>query len=511
MQTYTATALLSLGLLACVFGQSESKLLSSPALSDPSMNLTTSPPRIPQIPVHDLTVIEENVWPYFNSASFDQDKVISFGDYQYTVYWDANSQLTVGRRRIDGSEPPQTVHLPESLPPDSQLDHRGNKPMNQDGHNNSVLGVSPGDGRLHLSYANWSSPLNYTRSVADFLTDPPATIEPRHFEARQPMTGNDSKRAAYPRFFNDPDGSLFMHHRHGSSGHGWSFLLRYDDASGSWNQIGPGPVFAAEGDYAPTHTNRRNAYLDSILSDRSGRFHVAWTWREQSHGHDANHGLHYAYSDDCGETWHNNAGEIIGRPAANEGIGIESPGIIVADIPIGTWNINQCGMTLDSKAQPHVVKQHLPVDMAFFDGRGGYPSMEVRSQLRLYHYYRDVKGDWQVSEALPPPPGMVFGPRPDIVIDRKDNLLIYWPSREKKGIFGYVATASTQWTDWALVQLGDERINSKDGLTHDRNRLRNEGILSFYIDSIPGSKTSDSVIVDFRMSDILAAALKTRI
>jgi len=84
--------------------------------------------------------IDESAWR-FNTASFDQDKILSYSDFQYTLYWDADKVLCVVRRRLNSAEF-QVLRLPQH-----QLTINPS-----DGHRNTVVGISPADGRLHLSW-----------------------------------------------------------------------------------------------------------------------------------------------------------------------------------------------------------------------------------------------------------------------------------------------------------------------------------------------------------------------
>lgn len=44
-----------------------------------------------------MALVEEEAWNAFNWASFDQDKIVSFGNYQYSVYWAADRTLSLMR------------------------------------------------------------------------------------------------------------------------------------------------------------------------------------------------------------------------------------------------------------------------------------------------------------------------------------------------------------------------------------------------------------------------------
>jgi hypothetical protein len=139
--------------------------------------------------------VDDDAWVPFNMASFDQDKVRTFGDFQYTIYWDADKTLAVVRRNLlDQSV--QTV----------RLEGRTLTVNPKDGHRNTVVGVSTEDGRLHLSWDHHCNPLRYGTSRAGFLTDPPATMTAADFEPPRPLIPDNKLESTvtYPRFHSNP-------------------------------------------------------------------------------------------------------------------------------------------------------------------------------------------------------------------------------------------------------------------------------------------------------------------
>ena len=76
--------------------------------------------------------VDDDTWRPFNMASFDQDKVRTCGDFQYTPYWDADMTLVVARRDLRDNSV-QTV----------RLEGRTLTKNPKDGHRNTVVGVSP--------------------------------------------------------------------------------------------------------------------------------------------------------------------------------------------------------------------------------------------------------------------------------------------------------------------------------------------------------------------------------
>ena len=54
--------------------------------------------------------VDNDAWRPFNMASFDQDKVRTYGEFQYSIYWDADKTLVVVRRSLKDHSV-QTVRL----------------------------------------------------------------------------------------------------------------------------------------------------------------------------------------------------------------------------------------------------------------------------------------------------------------------------------------------------------------------------------------------------------------
>lgn len=154
----------------------------------------------------------------WNVHPFDSEKVITYGDYQYSGFWDDEGILTLARR-----------HLPTD---DVQLVSLGHELTLDNAHRNVSLGISADDGRLHLAYDHHASDLNYRKSVAGLVTSPPATITAAHFTEPEMMTGIYEFYATYPRFLHLNDGTLlFTFNTRGEAGQlrgGYKMLNRYD-------------------------------------------------------------------------------------------------------------------------------------------------------------------------------------------------------------------------------------------------------------------------------------------
>lgn len=410
-------------------------------------------------------VVDEEGWRW-NWASWDQDKIASAGDFQYTVFWDADGVFVLARRDLRDNDV-QTLRLPEF------------KLSGDDAHRNTCLGLSPEDGRLHLSWDHHNNPLRYTRSRAGFLTTPPSRISAADFEPQQPITEPSSvaSRATYPRFFNDAEGRLFLFYRQGGSGNGDNYLFRYEASSGTWKLIGK--AFSARGTYAPwDNRTSRNAYFHDLLFDANNRLHATWVYREIAASWASNHDLHYAYSDDGGQTWCNNAGRRIADLAADDPIELNDHGIIVREIPVFSWVMNAGCMALDSKNRPHVVTYKLPAPQRPNNLQHSPPA-DIGKHLRLVHYWRADDGRWQGGEPITA--GVEYGgvARGDVVFDSDDTLyFVYQPKLAAPGLVCLESPAGDQWKTWRSYSLAGPEVAGMDASKHDRRRWTADGILS---------------------------------
>jgi autotransporter-associated beta strand protein len=409
------------------------------------------------------------IWPTVNWASFDQDKVVSFGNFQYAVYWDDDRVLTVVRRNLSSNEV-QQVRLTDYVLADGLATSE-----QSNGHRNAVIGLSPLDGRIHLAWDHHNNSLNYTRSRTGLITDPPATITAADFEPKQPIAGAPA-RVTYPAFLSDHQDNLMFLCRSGGSGSGDIVFFEYDAATGQWTVVAK-RLFGSTGTYAAwNNSTSRNAYLHDILSDGNGRLHVSWVWREAAATWASNHDLNYAYSDDRGRTWKNNAGAQIADATRGEQITIDSPGIIVWPIPVYSWLMNQCGMTLDSRNNPHVATYHMEEVLVPATVAHDPPPAE-RWRLNYYHYWRDDDGVWHRRGPLPKP---ASANRPVIVAAPDDTIIIYF--RTADGIMAHAASARSGWTDWRTHVMTGPEYTYLDASKPDRRRLKESNILSLTAD-----------------------------
>jgi len=411
--------------------------------------------------------LAEKVWRW-NWSSWDQEKIVSFGSYQYTVFWDAEGVFVLARRNLKDN----SVQLMRMA--DWKL-------SSDDAHRNTCLGISEADGRLHFSWDHHNNPLNYARTRAGFLTQPPKEISPDDIEPRQPLAEgpHPALRVTYPRFLNDARGNLYLFYREGGSGNGDNYLWRYNPDNGRWTMLGH--VFSSRGTYAPWQdSTSRNAYFHDLLFDSTNRLHATWVYREVAQTWASNHDLHYAYSDDGGRTWLNNAGEKIADVATEDPIELADHGIVVRSIPVYSWIMNAGCMALDSHRRPHVMTFKLP-EPRLPDQLEHDPPDVIRQDLRFVHYWRDDDGTWQGGEPIEIGLTGEHVARGNIVFGPDDTLFFYWADRTDRRFRCLEAAAHDRWQSWRTYILFDGDGTGIDASKHDRRRWQDEGILSFTV------------------------------
>jgi hypothetical protein len=426
-----------------------------------------------------------------NGSPYRTEPLLTYDGYQFATWYHAgpgtgtNSQenIYISRRKLTGN-------TWETIDTGQQMTNGDNS---WDSHNVISMGIS-GDGRIHLAYDMHNHGMRYLSSPAGRATtsstnwnDPGFTM----FNAERDslnLNGTSLTNVTYPRFVNKGN-DMLLTYRSGVSGNGNTILARYDsdgtsvasrwvDASGNNGaNVTQTIINGATGSYTspfqtPTTSNNRNAYLNGMDVGPDGKIHMTWTWREDSQG--ANHDINYAYSDNNGTTWKNNAGDNLGSS-----ISINSPGIIVESLDLHQALINQQGQAVDNAGGVHALMYHRrqepgfewqPGDGLFFKGDSAY-----------FHHYRDpITGQW--TEAMLPT-DRVVGSRPSIGFDSENNLYAAYLSRASGNDILTIAMAEKMmnggYMDWEIV-LEDHRDWAGTPLL-DQARLSNDGILSIFL------------------------------
>lgn len=248
-----------------------------------------------------------------NTTVFRKCSVVSFGDYQYTSYYDQEGYVVVGKR-FTSSEKWEI----------RRTQYKGNV---KDAHNVISIMVD-GEGYVHLSFDHHGNPLRYCRSVAPYSLT---------FGDEESMIGRDEEDVTYPEFYRMPDGELLFAYRSGSSGKGNMVLNKYDLRTHCWNRV-KDVLIDGEGE--------RNAYWQMCV-DKQGVIHLSWVWRE-AWMVETNHDLCYARSVDGGYTWSKSDGTLYSLPIT------ASNAEYIQMISQGSDLINQTSMTTDEEGHPFI-------------------------------------------------------------------------------------------------------------------------------------------------------------
>jgi hypothetical protein len=393
---------------------------------------------------------------YLNGESFQQDGILTYNGYQYAAYWNTGPRVVLARRPVGNGDWSKIEMAP------------GYTGTSGDAHNTISLGVSPRDGRLHIAFDHHSSNLHYVQSVPGLLTQPQSV--PWATSSFGPVTGMLGDTAVtlvtYPRFVTAPDGRMLLSYRYGTSGSGDEVLWEYDGSAGTWTRIGT---------YIAGIADSVNAYLHG-LEYHGTRLHATWCWRATPDA-STNQDLFYAYSDDHGRTWRNNAGVVVATADA-------APMTMQSDLRV--WAIaqnrgliNQEHMTVDRQGRVHVLLSHLPDSEASSSN-----FTHARNRSQFFHYWRDLRGAWRrVPMNIP----VRANWRGKLAVAASGNVYAVLPALRIAA-----ASAASCWTDWALLETAYDGQFFSDPLI-DRQQLRDSDRLTVFA---PTVNTGGVVYID---------------
>ncbi|KAJ3778118.1 hypothetical protein FB446DRAFT_679990 [Lentinula raphanica] len=435
-----------------------------------------------------------------NGESFQQDALVSFNGFQYAVLWVPTDNSSVRNAAIRRRSLPDGDWEGFVFIDYNQTD--------DDGHDIISLGISPGDGTLHLIWDQHDNSLNYRSSIAGVATNPLAInftsqlFSPlSDFLPGLEVLDKDVYfiNVTYPRFLRIPahNGSstdLLLEMRVGQAGQGDDWLYHYT----------PGHNWTLVGRYLEGVNN--NAYINGLDFSTDVVLETTWTYRDyvNTTGQDVaveagpngpenacpsrpllknsaylNHDMNYAYSSDLGFTWRNNWGQAIGNLKADTPIVPASAGITMFGIPKYGGILNQEAQTLDRQNRMHVLNRENTTGIE-----------------QWYHYWRSSNIDW-TRTPLPLPLAehsinnitktpTVIGKRGKLVSPPgSDNLLAVLPSNapNSTGLSILGSTSRGRFQDWKILW----EISSGCGWEplFDRYRLNMEnggdGVLSLYL------------------------------
>ena len=407
-----------------------------------------------------------------NGLSFQQDAVVTHDGYQYVGYYDGNRRVCLARRKLPGGD--------WNIIRFKDYDFKSN-----DAHNIISIGICPKDATIHVAFDHHGHPLHYRVSRKGAAGD---SGDPWEASLFGPVTSELEKgrpiRITYPRFFQTPDGSLQFCYRQGGSGNGDRMLVDYDAKTGKWTDTRQ--IDSRKGLFkdAMGESRSRCSYPNGYGYGPDGKLHATWVWRESSQG--SNHDLIYAYSEDRGRTWLNNAGRLLSEPA-----GVNSPGITVANISRLHGLMNTHGQAVDLQGRVHVVMWHCTDETLRAAGsKPGEHRWGPPKARRYHHYWRDRVGHWSHQQTP-----WQAGSRPKIFMDSSDNaFMIFGTSRRDARLAdGHLhsegtlviaaATSGSKWQDWKIVHR--ERGPFVNEMLGDVYRWKKQGVLSIMVQETP--------------------------
>lgn len=382
-----------------------------------------------------------------NGRTFQRDPMVTSRGYQYAIYYNANRRVCVGRRKLPVGDWDVITFT----------DYRIN---GSNSHDVAAIGICESDGTIHLAFDHHRDTLNYRVSILGAASDPENVgWSTELFGPTTDRLGSVGvvRQLTYPTFFPAPNGNLMFYYRFGGSGDGDGFIQEYNGTTHDWTR-GLGEFISRDGTYngaVSSNSRSRCPYLNGI-SYGGNRLHASWGWRESAGGARTNHDLNYAYSDDHGRTWRNNAGRQIGVTGSSP-ISIDSPGLIVADIPQDIGLSNQYTHYAYPDGSCHVIVAH----------------RDANNNQRSQHYWRNAAGVWS-NTTLP-----LHAGRGKVVGDDDRNLFLVYQSAGRPTIAQGVPNQSLTAWSWSQVYSQVGTTEGGEGKI-DFTRWEQDRVLSFY-------------------------------
>lgn len=349
-----------------------------------------------------------------NTVVFRGNSVVTFGQIQYTAYYDKDSNVVIAKRTLGTTDWATRT-----------TQHKGNV---SDAHNSISIEVD-GDGFLHMAWNTHSNALKYCKGAA---------ANSMEMGSATAMVGTNEANVTYPQFFRRPDGNLLFFYRDGASGNGNLMVNKYDVKAKQWTRL-QSNLIAGEG--------TRNAYWQAY-QDVNGVIHVGWVWRETSDV-STNHDQCYAKSEDGGVTWKTSTGTVYTLPikAANAEY--------VYRIAQKSDLINQTTIFGDSKSRPYIATYWTPAGTGIpqyhliYNLGGGWQHMQITQRTTAYSL--SGGGTKQIPFS-----------RPQLVVqDSKDSIGAYMVYRDvERGYKVSMAkTSNLGYTPWTVSDLTSTSVN----------------------------------------------------
>lgn len=387
-----------------------------------------------------------------NTVKFRKNALTTHGQYQFTAYYDENSNLVLGKRKLNTSN--------------WEIVKTAFKGNTKDAHNDISIAVD-GDGFLHVSWDHHDTKLRYAKGM-----QPLGLV----LGEEQPMTAKEELRVTYPEFYNLPNGGLLFFYRSGASGRGNMVINSYDLKSKSWSQLQQNLLNGEE---------KRSAYWQAC-TDAQGVIHLSWVWRE-SWDVSTNHDLCYARSKDGGLSWEKSTGEKYTLPIT------AATAEYAWMIPQKSSLINQTAMAADKNGNPYIVtywsENEIPQYQIVYLEKGNWK--KINTGFRKTPFSLGGGGTKQIPIS-----------RPDLLIDDRGSsslLYVLFRDEERGNKISLAYGEVTAQSNWKTVDLTDATVgqwepNYDISLWKKKNKLH---IFSQNVTQIDGeglAKTAPTMI-----------------
>ncbi|WP_287009321.1 BNR-4 repeat-containing protein [Alteromonas sp.] len=424
-------------------------------------------------------------------------QAVTYKGYQYVIYYTAKdrggygdlfAEVVVARRKVTGHDW-QYATLPVY------------RLTSDDAHNRQAIEISKGDGAIHISFDHHNSDrINYARTAAG-VADHPETVDWNDdifkFKRNLGFSNDAVSRVTYPKFYSLDSGNVLMYFREGGAAKGEMRLALYDAKNSDWQFIRN--LSSNDGVYLQNvNGNKKPSTRGPYLAgggpkfDANGRMHISWVFREKpincnpgtSNGSDRNHGIYYAYSDDEGLTWYNNASNLVADTREGEVLSVETPGLEAVHVPttLRPSNVSHNSVIDTKTGDYHLLLSH---------------KTSLDGPARVHHYVRDISGKWQkrVSD---------FNAS-NVTLTFLDDRLFAFAGRGDARIFYSDRTDGfTEWHKIEMPNVDNELVTIEGGyITWDLSLL-SHGVASIVWQHAPkiNGEPSPIYVYDFELGKI---------
>ncbi len=197
-------------------------------------------------------------------------KGITYKNYQYVSYFEKDGSVVVARRNVLKPNSWEKTSVP-------------NYTMKlHDRHRKIAIGISEGDGVIHLAFDHHNTPvLNYARTAVGVASNPEKVAWDDTVFKYVPNLDipENTGEVTYPSFFSlAGTGDMIIYWRTGGAEGGEMNLAHYSSTTHDWAFIGQ--ISSENGHYNGMYGSR-GPYHAGFNSDAEGNIHLAWLWRER--------------------------------------------------------------------------------------------------------------------------------------------------------------------------------------------------------------------------------------